>query len=72
MKHVTGTITYVDLEGGFWGIKTNTNNYLPLEMPDQLKYDGLETSCALFILEDVMTMNNWGIPCKLISFKTKW
>ena len=71
MKKITGISTYVSLEGGFWGIKSQDTNYLPMEMPEQLKSEGQDVVCTLELL-DVMTLQNWGIPCKIISFSTSW
>ena len=70
MTYITGTSTYIDLEGGFWGIKTATDNYYPINMPEQLKTEGCKAYCSITILEDVMTMQNWGIVCKVESFNT--
>lgn len=67
---IRGTSTYIELESGFWGIVTEDNDFLPLNMPEQLKTKGSEVECSVRIREDVMTMHNWGQPCEIISFKT--
>ncbi len=67
---IKGTSTYVELESGFWGIVTENNDYLPINMPEQLKTNGTLVECTIRILEDVMTMHNWGQPCDIVSFKT--
>ena len=68
--NITGKSTYVDLEGGFWGIQTDTDNYFPIDMPEQLKTEACTVRCSIVILEEVMTMQNWGIVCRIVSFNT--
>ena len=68
-KKIKGTLKFIDLEGGFWGIVTPQGNYAPLELPEQLKKNGQALSCTVEEV-DVMTAHNWGIPCKIISFTT--
>ena len=70
MKKIIGNATYVDLEGGFWGIAAKDGNYMPMNMPEQLKQNGQELMCYISIDEDVMTMQNWGTPCMILSFST--
>lgn len=68
-KKITGTIKFIDLEGGFWGIISDQVNYAPLDLPEQLCMTGKTITCSLKEL-DVMTTHNWGIPCEIISFTT--
>jgi len=70
MKRIKGEIVYIDLEGGFWGIQTAEANYFPLHMHEQLKTKGKTISCTVEVNHDIMTMQNWGIPCKIITFTT--
>lgn len=70
MKRIEGEIVYIDLEGGFWGIKTKEENYFPVQMHEQLKTKGKSISCSIEIDPDIMTMQNWGIPCRIVTFKT--
>ncbi len=69
MKEIKATTVYINLEGGFWGLKSD-NDYLPLNFPEQLKTDGVQTTCVIEVLADVQTAFNWGIPCRIISFQT--
>ncbi len=70
MKRITGKIVYIDLEGGFWGIQTDTENYFPLHMHEQLKEDERLISCSIQEV-DVMTAQNWGIACRILTFTTR-
>ena len=69
METIMGKSVYVSLEGGFWGISTDAGNYLPIEMPEQLKCKDQPISCTVELIE-VMSLQNWGQPCRIISFKT--
>ncbi len=69
MTKIEGTVKYIDLEGGFWGIVTESENYYPIHFHEQLKQHGLHLSCSIVKL-NVMTAQNWGIPCRIESFVT--
>lgn len=64
------TSDYIDLEGGFWGLTSKEGNqYLPMNLPEQLKTKNLVFKVTLEPL-DVMGMAMWGIPVNIISFTT--
>lgn len=67
---ITATVVYQNLEGGFWGLKDERgNNYLPVNMPEQLKYQGKKVK--LVIREaDVAGTAMWGRPVRIVSFST--
>ena len=69
-KRITGTVSYHELEGGFWGIDTGVEKYLPINLPEQLKNNNSRISCSITVLEDMMTLHNWGEPCSIFSFST--
>ncbi len=61
-----GTVTYVDLEGGFYGIVTNGGDrYLPLNLPDHLAADTLPVRFEGEIETDVATIQQWGTPLRI-------
>lgn len=61
---------FVDLEGGFWGmIDKHGNQFMPVNLPEQLKYEGRSFMITIEPL-DVMGMMMWGEPVKIISFTT--
>ena len=63
-----GTITYIDLEGGFYGfIASDGAQYLPLDLPDEYKQDGLVVDITGVIDTDVMTIQMWGQPLRILS-----
>ncbi|HOL40320.1 cache domain-containing protein [Methanospirillum sp.] len=64
----TGTITYIDLEGGFYGfIASDGTQYLPLDLPDEFKQDGLVVDITGIKETDVVTIQMWGQPLRILS-----
>ena len=63
----TGTIRYVDLEGGFYGLVAEDGaKYDPTPLPDSLQVDGL--SVRFRVKEkDVMTTRMWGTPVEVVE-----
>jgi hypothetical protein len=69
-KTITATIVFQELEGGFWGLIDQAGNqWLPINMPEQLKYAGKSTKVVIREV-DMMTTSMWGRPVKIISFST--
>lgn len=65
---LTGTIIYNDLEGGFYGLNTDDGQqYLPLDLPDAYKKDGMRVRMTGVPDPDVMTIQMWGTPFKITS-----
>jgi hypothetical protein len=68
---VTGTVSYHNLGTGFWGITdTKGNDWLPVNMPEQLKVEGAKVRCTMRRLDDYASTAMWGVPVKVISFQT--
>lgn len=61
----TGTVRFVALEGGFYGITTDTGaSYLPLNLEDRFRRDGLRVYFTA-VRRDVPNVQGWGIPVEL-------
>lgn len=61
-----GTVTFVDLEGGFYGIiGDDGTNYYPLQMDKQYKKDGLRVAFEYEPVKDIATIQMWGNPVNL-------
>lgn len=61
-----GTVTFVDLEGGFFGIiGDDGNNYLPLNLAPEYETDGLRIAFEYEPVKDTATIQMWGIPVNL-------
>lgn len=66
----TGTVTYIDLEGGFYGIVADDGgHYLPLDLDEAFKEDGLKVRFTLEPAEDVATIQMWGAPVRVVSIE---
>jgi inhibitor of cysteine peptidase len=66
-----GTVTFVDLEGGFYGIiGDDGTNYYPLQMDEQYKIDGLRVAFGYEPVKDIATVQMWGDPVNLTFIET--
>ena len=64
----TGTVTFIELEGGFFGIVTPAGQkYLPLNLPREFQADGLVVVFTAREEEDTATIAMWGTPVFLES-----
>lgn len=62
-KKIKGTIKWMDLEMGFFGlISNNGNEYLPLNLPQKYQINGQKIHCEIKELDGVMTSVMWGTP----------
>ena len=67
-SYKTGTIQYVDLEGGFYGIiGDDGNNYDPVNLANEYEEDGLRIRFSSKILEDQVNIHMWGTLIELID-----
>ena len=66
---VAGTVRYIRLEGGFYGIiGDDGGKYLPLNMPKEFKVDGLRVRFTAKV-RNVATIYMWGIPVEILSIE---
>jgi len=70
-----GTVTKVDIEGGFYGITVDVPGqdrairYVPLNLDREFKADGLNLSFSGEEQPDVITISQWGTPLDLTREK---
>jgi hypothetical protein len=68
----TGTIKYVNLEGGFYGIISDDQEYFdPISLIPKFQEDGLPIRFEAKIREDVTNIHMWGTVIELTSIKKK-
>ncbi len=66
----TGTITYIDLEGGFFGIlSADGQSLLPNVLPGEYKIDGLSVRYTARQDPGRMSVMMWGTPVTIISIE---
>lgn len=65
---ITGTITYQDFEGGFWGILGDDDRqYLPIEgIPESLQQEGLRIAAEVEPAA-VLSFRMWGQAVEMTS-----
>lgn len=68
---IKGTVKYIDLEIGFWGIETaDGEKFIPVNMPEQLKNQGREVEITAELSPDLGGLHMWGTYIKILSFET--
>ena len=69
---VTGTITYLDLEGGFYGIMADSGErYYPLNLDKQYQVNGLKIRVGGKVRMDVITTTMWGTPLEIVKIERR-
>ncbi len=64
----SGTIKYINLEGGFYGILgDNGEKYDPLNLPYNFRIDGLRIFLIAIKREGLFSVHMWGIIIEIIS-----
>jgi len=66
----TGTVTYLSLEGGFYGIIADDGeHYDPTNLPPEFRQDGLRVRFEAVILRDQYSVHMWGTIVEIISIE---
>jgi len=66
---IAGTIKYIPLERGFYGIITEKGDkYLPINLPEEFKKDGLKIEFKAK-LKKIATIQMWGKPIEILEIK---
>ncbi len=67
---ISGTVKYMDLEGGFCGIVTDDGQKLdPVNLPDAFKQDGLRVKARIETLEGQVSVRMWGTLVRIIDIQ---
>lgn len=68
---ISGKVSYQNLGTGFWGIiGKDGREWRPVNMPEQLKYEGKEIQVVAVEADEDVSIFMWGTPVKIISFET--
>ena len=63
---VTGTVRYLPIEGGFWGIVSDDgNNYDPMALDPAFQKEGLRVRFEAIPEKDMMSIHMWGALVKI-------
>ncbi len=69
--HIKGKVVYQNLGTGFWGIiDSKGNEWRPVNMPDQLKYEGKKVTVVAHKAQEGMSIFMWGKAIEVVSFST--
>ena len=64
----TGTVRYLDLEGGFYGIAGDDGErYDVADLPEALRHDGLRVRYALQAVPRAMSTHMWGRIARVVE-----
>ncbi len=67
---VTGTVRYIDLEGGFYGIETDDGAKLdPVNLPAEFQQDGVRLRVQVEPLKDRVSFHMWGTLVRVVSIE---
>ena len=70
-KDIQGTVQYIDLEGGFWAIITESNEkYNPMNLPDRFPKEDLKVAVKAKLRYDVGSVHIFGNIMKIQSIET--
>ena len=65
-----GQVSYINLEGGFYGIKTDDGKNLePINLPEEFKTDGIRVSFNYKLRTDLASCRMWGTIVEIIEIK---
>ena len=68
---IQGKVVYQALGPGFWGIIDDKGGeWRPINMPEQLKYEGVSVKVSAQKVEESFSVFMWGTPVRVISFHT--
>ena len=64
---VTGTVRYIDLGMGFWGIETpEGERWRPVTLPEAYRKEGRPIRATITPLPDAATAEMWGRVCEVV------
>ncbi len=64
---IKGKVVYQNIGTGFWGIEDeNKEKWMPVNMPDNLKKDGLKVELTAEEAREEVSVFMWGKPVNII------
>lgn len=63
-------VKWISLEGGFFGlVAEDETKYLPLNLPEGFRRDGLRVKVKGRLKEEAVTIYMWGKPLEILDLK---
>lgn len=70
VKTSIGTVKYISLEGGFYGIVTDDDKHLdPLNLPKEFQTDGKRISFTYVEKKNMASFHMWGTIVEILEVK---
>ena len=67
---IVGVVTYMDLEGGFYGILGDDGGkYFPINLGVEFREDGLRVRFTMKERKDIMTTTMWGTTIEVTGME---
>ena len=69
--HFSGTVVWMDLEGGFYGLVSDDGRkFQPVgKLPAALAKDGLKVEGRLRLKKDFVSFRMWGEPVEIVDLR---
>ena len=68
IKYASGTVKYISLEGGFYGIVTDDNKYLdPINLSKEFQKDGMRIFIKYVEKKDMASFHMWGTIVEIVE-----
>ncbi|GAI95947.1 unnamed protein product, partial [marine sediment metagenome] len=65
-----GTVKYIDLDGGFYGIISDSSkNYDPINLSQEFQKNNLRVSFKAIICEDMVGIHMWGTIVEIVRIE---
>jgi hypothetical protein len=66
----TGTVKFLDFEGGFYGIVSDDGrHYDPMNLDRLFRVDGLRVQFAVKVIQDRFNVHMWGTVVSIVSMR---
>ena len=70
LKWQHGTVKYLTMEGGFYGIITDDGKrLLPMGLAPEYRQHGAKVKVQGELIKDMMTIQQWGTPFKVVAIE---
>lgn len=70
MVKARGTVQFIELEGGFYGIVTDDGKkYLPLTLGEPFQQDGLRVAFTARVRNDMASIYMWGTLVEIVEIE---
>ena len=64
-----GTVEFVDVEGGCWTIESNGETYEPINLPEEMREDGLAVEFEATVRDDMASICQVGTIVELVRIR---